>query len=422
VAAAEEGDAMIRYSPTPLEPPKVAIRMAIRGLASNRLRALLTMLGVIIGVGAVIIAIGIGQGSRAAVSESIQKLGTNVLTVVPGQQKKGQISFGFGSRSTLKYEDAEAILKGAPSVAAVDPEVNGNAQVKYKSKNTNTTISGVSSVYPSTGNHAIKSGRFFTAIEQKALRQVVVLGSTIAEDLFDKESPVGKTIRIGGHNYHVIGVFKKKGGMGFRSPDDAVYVPVTCAMKRLFGKDSVQNIVCQAKSFDQMKKAQAEITAVLKKQHRIAAGADADFMIMSQADLAESQNAQQDTFTSLITCLAIVSLAVGGIGIMNIMLVSVTERTREIGVRKAIGARRRDVLYQFLFEAMFMSLVGGLLGVIFGVLGAKFVGLANNWTIVIQPMSIVLSFGFSAVVGVFFGFYPALKASRLRPVEALRFE
>jgi putative ABC transport system permease protein len=407
---------------TSIEALAVAVKMAGRGLSANRLRALLTMLGVIIGVGAVIVAIGIGQGSRAAVTESIQKLGTNVLTVLPGQQKKGQISFGFGSRSTLKYGDAAAILSGAPHVAAVDPQVNGQAQVKYKNKNTNTTVNGVGVAYPTTANHALKVGRFFTEQELKALRQVAVLGYTTAEDLFDKESPVGKTIRVAGQNYHVIGVLKKKGGMGFRSPDDGVYIPVTCAMRRLFGKDSLGNLVCQAKTFDDMKVAQEEIETVLNRRHRIAPGADPDFMILNQADLAESQSAQQDTFGSLITCLAIVSLAVGGIGIMNIMLVSVTERTREIGVRKAVGARRRDVLYQFLFEAMFLSLVGGLLGVFAGVAGASFVGMANNWTIVVQPSAVLLAFGFSAVVGVFFGFYPALKASRLRPVEALRFE
>jgi putative ABC transport system permease protein len=400
----------------------VAMQMAGRGLSTNRLRALLTMLGVIIGVGAVIVAVGIGQGSRAAVAASIEKLGTNVLTIVPGQQKKGQISFGFGSRSTLKYDDAAAILKGAPDVIAVSPEVDGSEQVKYKDKNTSTTVNGVGVAYPTTGNHAVHVGRFFSDSELDAYSQVVVLGDTTAKDLFDRESPVGKTIRVAGQNYHVIGVLKKKGGMGFRSPDDGVYIPVTCAMRRMFGKESVQNIVCQARSFAVMNRAQTEIERVLKRKHRIADNGDADFMIFNQADLAESQNAQQDTFTSLITCLAIVSLAVGGIGIMNIMLVSVTERTREIGVCRAVGARRGDVLCQFLFEAMFLSLVGGFIGVVAGILGARFVGIANKWTIVLQPSSIFLAFGFSAVVGIFFGFYPALKASRLRPVEALRYE
>jgi putative ABC transport system permease protein len=400
----------------------VSVIMALRGLSANKLRSFLTMLGVIIGVGAVIIAIAIGQGSREAVAASLQRLGTNVLTVFPGQQRQGQVSFGFGSVNSMKLEDAPAILKECPAIVRVSPQVNKSAQVKYKDKNTNTTIYGQGPDYPLISNHPLQSGRFFTAEEMRSYRRVAVLGSSAWTTLFDQESPIGKTIRIAGQSFIVIGLLKSKGGQGFRNPDDGVYVPVTTAMRRLFGMLNIQGITCQARSEALMTTAQTEIDAALRKRHKIADGGNPDWIIFNQADLAQTQNEQQDTFSSLITYLAIVSLLVGGIGIMNIMLVSVTERTREIGVRKAIGAKRRNILAQFLLEALFLSLVGGLLGVAFGVYGSMFVGSVNNWTIVLAPQASLLAFSFSAVIGVFFGFYPALKASKLNPIEALRYE
>lgn len=400
----------------------VTLLMAFRGLASNKLRSFLTMLGVIIGVGAVIIAIAIGQGSREAVAESIQRLGTNVLTVFPGQQRRGGISFGFGSQNTLTLEDARAILRECPSVARVSPGVNRPAQVKYKNRNTQVTISGTGEHYPIISNHPVAEGRYFTEAEVKQLRRVAVLGSTTAKDLFDQQSPVGKSIRINGTAYQVVGLLKEKGGQGFRNPDDMVYVPVTTAMRRLFGMENVGNITMQARAASLMIKAQEEADAVLRRRHKIPAGGTADFIIFSQADLVETQNEQQNTFSALITYLAVVSLLVGGIGIMNIMLVSVTERTREIGIRKAIGAKRRNILTQFLLEAMALSLVGGLIGVVFGVVGSNLVAEANNWKVIVSTPTIVLAYGFSALVGVFFGFYPALKASNLNPIEALRYE
>jgi putative ABC transport system permease protein len=396
--------------------------MALRGLTANKLRSFLTMLGVIIGVGAVIIAIGIGQGSREAVAESMQKLGTNVLTVFPGQQRSGGIAFGAGSVNTMKLEDGEAILKGCPSIVRVSPSVNRSAQVKYADKNTNTAINGTSEDYPLISNHPIQDGRYFTAQEVKTLRRVAVVGSATAKDLFDRQNPVGKTISVKGTSFLVVGLLKEKGGMGFRNPDDGVYVPVTTAMRRLFGLDNVQTITCQAKNESLMAKAQDEIDAVLRKRHKIPSNGQADFRMFNQADMMTAQNDQQDTFSSLIGGMAIVSLMVGGIGIMNIMLVSVTERTREIGVRKAIGAKRRNILAQFLLEALFLSLVGGLLGVAFGLGGAAFVQSVKNWKVDVAFETVMLAFSFSAVVGIFFGFYPALKASKLNPIEALRYE
>lgn len=399
----------------------ISLMMAMRGVSANKLRAFLTTLGIIIGVGAVIVAIGIGEGSKAAVAASLRSLGTNTLTVMPGQQRAGAISMGFGSKSTLTLEDAEAILKQCKSVAMVAPQVSQAAQVKAGNKNDNVTVYGVGVNYQQVNSHRIEKGRFFSDEENKRRGRVLVLGSTTAEDLYGTANPVGKSIRVAGQKFQVIGVLKKKGGVGPRNPDSGVYVPLMTAMKRLFGLENVQNITAQAKSSDVMSAAQSEITALLRKRHKLTSATN-DFILFNQADLMQAQNEQQSTFTSLITCLAIVSLGVGGIGIMNIMLVSVTERTREIGVRKAIGARRRDVLAQFIFEALFLSSLGGILGVATGYAGAALVSKTNGWSVSIAPGTVIMAFGFSAVVGVFFGFYPALKASKLRPIEALRYE
>ncbi|HEY3328716.1 MAG TPA: ABC transporter permease [Capsulimonadaceae bacterium] len=400
----------------------VNFTMALRGVGANKLRAFLTVLGVVIGVAAVIVAVAIGQGSRAAVAESLKRLGTNTLTVLSGQMRSGGIGLGAASMVSLKLADADMLLKQCPSLLSASPQVSGSAQIKYKDANTNTTVSGTGLDYPSIANHNIASGRFYTAKELKSYARVVVLGSTAATNIFGQQTPVGKHIRVAGQSFLVIGLLKTKGGMGFRNPDDGVYVPVTTAMRRLFGVQNIREINCQARSESEMKSAQDEIRTALRKAHRLSDTQDDDFTIMNQADLQEAQNQQQDTFASLITYLAVVSLLVGGIGIMNIMLVSVTERTREIGVRKAIGAKRRDILLQFLIEALLLSLVGGLLGVAFGVIGAKLVALKNGWNIVLAPETLLLSFSFSAFVGIFFGFYPALKASKLHPIDALRYE
>ncbi|HWD41055.1 MAG TPA: ABC transporter permease [Fimbriimonas sp.] len=415
-------------SPAPSRPPTqtvaslwIGFQVATKGVRANKLRSFLTILGVIIGVGAVIVAIAIGQGSREAVTASIQRLGTNVLTVFPGQQRTGAVGMGFGSSQTLTLADGDAILQGCPSIVRVDPQVSRNVQFKHENKNENAQVNGVGIDYPLVSNHPIASGRFFTSAEDRARERLAVVGSTLATNLFGTDDPVGQTIQVSGQNFRVIGLLSSKGGQGFRNPDDSVYIPVRTAMYRLFGIQYVQNLTCQARSMDLMERAENEIGNLLLKRHRVSL-ANPDFMIFNQADLAAAQNEQQDTFSALITYLAVVSLGVGGIGIMNIMLVSVTERTHEIGIRKAVGARRRDVLTQFMLEALMLSAIGGLLGVLVGISGATIVGKANGWTVSIQPQTVLLAFSFSAFVGVFFGFYPAFKASKLHPIEALRYE
>jgi putative ABC transport system permease protein len=400
----------------------VNLTMALRGLGANKLRAFLTMLGVIIGVGAVIIAISIGQGSREAVAASLQRLGTNVLTIFPGQQRNGGISFGFGSTQDMTLDDAKAMLAKCPALAHVAPQVNRNAQVVYKDHNMSTTIYGTGEFYPIISNHPIQQGAFFRAGDINTYNRVAALGSDVAQTLFGQQSPVGKTIQINGQNFKVIALMQPKGGQGFRNPDDGVYVPVTTAMRRLFGMIYVQNITTQARSDALMQTAEQEITDVLRQTHHLSDSQDNDFIIFNQEDVVQTAQQQQDTFAALIAYLAIVSLLVGGIGIMNIMLVSVTERTREIGVRKAIGAKRTDILTQFLLEALLLSLVGGLLGVAFGVGGAYLIQAQNGWTIELAPQMVLMAFSFSAFVGIFFGFYPAFKASNLNPIEALRYE
>jgi ABC-type antimicrobial peptide transport system permease subunit len=398
----------------------ISLKMALHGIGANKLRAFLTTLGVIIGVGAVIIAIGIGQGSKTAVADSLRQLGTNTLTIMPAERESGGI--GHGTTNTLKMDDAEAILKQCTTIMKICPEVSTTAQVKYQNKNSNVSIDGEGADYPTINNHLAQSGRFFTEQENKSLRSYAVLGSSAATTLFGQTQPVGKSIRIQGKQFMVIGVLKSKGGMGFRNPDEDVYVPVKTAMERLLGITYIQRITCQARSEVVMNRAEDEIDHLMRKRHRLGANADNDFRIMNQADVTEALNSQQATFGSLITYLAIVSLMVGGIGIMNIMLVSVTERTREIGVRKAIGAKQHDILLQFMLEALLLSLVGGVLGLLFGIGGAMAVQIEKGWTIVIAPQTLILAFGFSAVVGVFFGLYPAYKASQLNPIEALRYE
>ena len=402
-----------------------SLTSAFRGLAANKLRSFLTTLGVIFGVAAVIVAVALGQGSRDASMRRFQKLGTTTMTVIPGRQNKGGVT--FGSVSTLKLRDVLAILKNCPSVRHVSPEKGQNFQVKHGNKNVDPSVFGCGPDEIKIRHYELREGRFFTEDENKRNQSVCVLGNGAFKDLFGSGTCAGQSILIKGHKFKVLGSLVERGGGGFINEDDRVYVPIFTGMRQLFGgtdPTSVSTLSVEGRSEAVMQRAQDEVAAALRKSHALSDNKQNDFIIFNAGTQAQASSEQAADFEQLINCLAAVALLVGGIGIMNIMLVSVTERTREIGVRKAVGAKRRDILLQFLMEALFLSLTGGLIGVVFGIaftlFGLPAVKPAWETTLTVAP--IVIAFSFSALVGIFFGFYPAWKASMLNPIEALRYE
>lgn len=394
---------------------------AIRGLLANKLRSILTMLGVIIGVGAIITTTAIGEGAKADITERIQTLGANILAVRPGQDRfRGRGS--ADSRKSLTVEDIAMLQERGKSFGYVTPELSNRAQVKYLNRNTNTTIVGTSPEYLVTANFTVEKGSFFTAHDIRYRQRVCVLGKTVADALFGQTEPVGKTVKIRNIGFHVLGVMKEKGASGWRNPDDQVFIPYSTAMKRVFGAEYLSSISIQANDENLLQTAETEVTELLRKQHKIAANKELDFHVRNQAEFMETLEESSQTFTNMILGIAVVSLVVGGIGIMNIMLVSVTERTKEIGLRKAVGAQRTDILFQFLVESTTLALVGGLVGVGVGIIGAEAVPSLWGWRTEVSVVYGVLSFVVSALVGVFFGAYPAWKAAKLHPIDALRHE
>jgi macrolide transport system ATP-binding/permease protein len=399
-----------------------SLSMAVSSIFSNKLRSFLTMLGIIVGVSAVITMIAIGQGAGAQITERISQLGANLLMVRPGASQRGPARSASGSRTSLTYADAQAIADECPSVAKVDAEYSRNAQVVYGNKNTNTTINGVTPSYPEVRNFPVEQGFFLTEEDNRIMSRVAVLGKTVVQDLFGEENPIGEYIKIRRGNFQVIGVMSEKGGSGWRDEDDIIFVPLKTAQKRLFGVDFVSTINVEAKNENVMDKASAEIASLLHERHNIREDQEDDFNIRSQAEILSTMQETSNTFTMLLASVAVVSLIVGGIGIMNIMFVSVTERTREIGIRKAIGAQRRDILSQFLIEAVIVSLTGGAFGILAGILASELVSKYAGWSTIITPTSVLLSFSFAFAVGLFFGFYPARKGALLKPIDALRYE
>jgi len=401
----------------------VIIKVAFRALRRNKMRTILTMLGIIIGVGAVIAMVGIGNGAKAQVQARIAALGQNVIQVFAGNINRGGVRSGYGGAGTLTIEDALAMEREVPGVSAVSPEVRSGAQVMAGNNNWSTSVMGESVDYLTIRQWDLDDGVMFSDTDVRAAAKVCILGKTVADNLFPDEDPIGKVIRIRNVPMKVLGVLKPKGASMYGSDqDDVIIVPYTTCMKRFAGVTMLRSILAQAGSADQINDVQDGITNLLRQRHRIQAGHDDDFMIRNQQEIAETQTAAMDTMTALLAGVAIISLIVGGIGIMNIMLVSVTERTREIGIRMAVGARGRDILLQFLIEAVALSSTGGALGIMSGIIGAQLITFFQHWPTLISPDSIVLAFAFSAAVGIFFGFYPARKASQLDPIDALRYE
>ena len=401
---------------------KENLLVSVFSIFSNKLRSFLTMLGIVVGVAAVITMIAIGQGASVQITQRISQMGANLLMVRPGAERMGPARGASGSVTSLKYEDAQAIAEQCPSIAKVDASYSRNAQVVYGNKNTNTNINGVTPNFPGVNNFPIGKGSFITENDNRLMRRVAVLGKTVVKDLFGGEDPTGQYIKIKRSNFQVIGVMSEKGGSGFRDQDDVIFIPLKTAQKRLFGVDYVSVINVQAKSQDVMEKAPIEISRLLRERHRLRTSEADDFHVDSQADILSTVQETGKTFTMLLAGIAIVSLVVGGSGIMNIMFVSVTERTREIGIRKAIGAQKRDILGQFLVEAIIVSLSGGLIGIVLGILASRFASQFGGWSTVVTSASVLLSFSFAFGVGLFFGFYPARKAALLNPIDALRYE
>ena len=396
---------------------------SFRALQRNKMRSFLTMLGIIIGVAAVIAMLAIGQGAQFSVEQQISSLGTNVLIVFPGSQNTGGIRGGAGSNTTLTEDDCIAIQRECPAVALLSPGTRAGGQVIAGNLNWATQIEGTGSDYLEIRKWGIEYGDFYTDQDIKAASKVCVLGQTVANALFPDASPVGQTIRIRNVPCKVLGVLTKKGQNALgQDQDDIILAPWTTVKRRLTWFPYLRQILVSATSPSNIPVAQQQITELLRMRHRIAPYDPDDFTIRNQADLATAATATTQILTILLASIASVSLLVGGIGIMNIMLVSVTERTREIGIRMSVGARSRDILTQFLIEALVLSLMGGTTGIVLGVSGSSAISSLAKWPTIITFFSIILSFGFSIAIGIFFGFYPARKAAMLNPIDALRYE
>jgi putative ABC transport system permease protein len=389
------------------------------------MRAILTMLGIIIGVGAVIAMVSIGQGAQASVQAQIESIGTNLLFVSAGAQNVGGVRSGTGDTgtNTLTVDDLDAIKREVPSVAMVTPTVNSRTQLVVGNMNWNTQLQGVSEQYPDVRKWTIQSGTFFTDADVRTAARVIVIGQTIADNLFPGTDPVGQTLRVANLPFRVSGVMVRKGqDQQGRDQDDIAFAPYTTVQKKVLGSPRLQVAYASAISQDATYTAQEQITDLLRQRHKLGSNEPNDFTVRNMTDIAEAANETNNTMTLLLACIASVSLLVGGIGIMNIMLVSVTERTREIGIRMAIGARSSAVRSQFLIESIVLSLTGGFIGIVLGVAVSASIPKLLGWPTLISGLAIIGSVIFSAAVGIFFGYYPARKAAGLDPIEALRYE
>lgn len=397
---------------------------SIQTLTINKLRTGLAMLGIVIGISSVIALVSLGQASQQAVQSQIQSLGSNLLTVSPGSQNSAGVRQAAGSNTTLTYEDAQA-LETSPQVTdvqAVSPELSRRGQATANGSNTNTQVIGVTNAYMLAHNVTMSEGTFISAQDNAGLSKVAVIGPQVASDLFSSSDPIGQTIRVERLAFRVIGVTQSKGGSGFQNQDDTIFIPLLTAQKQLFGVNYVSSIALAAKSQAVMTDAENQVGYVLLAKHKLSDATQADFSILSQADIAGAASSVTGTFTTLLSGVAAISLLVGGIGIMNIMLVTVTERTREIGLRKALGAKKRIIITQFLIEAFMLTIIGGVFGMLLGI-GISFIlALFMKLPFVLSGFSILLAIGVSGSIGILFGWYPAQKAANLSPIEALRYE
>jgi putative ABC transport system permease protein len=405
-----------------------SIRIALRALRVNKLRSTLTMLGIIIGVAAVITMIAVGAGAQARVEDQIRGLGTNLIILFPGSVTSGGVRMGAGSRSTLTEDDAYAIQREVRGVQAAAPTLRGTGQVVAGNNNWSTVFYGVTPEYFEARNWVVATGKIFDASDLTGSGKVALLGETVARSLFGDLDPIGQVIRIRKVPFTVIGTLERKGqNLLGQDQDDVILMPISTARNRVLGggaarQRTVGSVSIKVRDGEDMTEVDGEIRSLLRQRHRLQPGAEDDFMLRNLSEVLQAREESSRIMTLLLAAIASVSLLVGGIGIMNIMLVSVTERTREIGLRMAVGARGRDILTQFLVEAVTLALIGGLLGIVLGVGGSYAVGHLAEWRTELNVQAIVLAAGFAGAVGVFFGFYPARKASRLLPIEALRYE
>lgn len=397
--------------------------IALRALRRNKMRSMLTALGIIIGVASVVAMVAVGNGAQERITSQVAALGQNLLTVMAGSRKSGGVQSGLGSASAITLADAEAIGREVPDVAAISPEVSSTAQAIANGRNWSTSIVGESPDYLKIRDWKLASGSMFTDREVRTAAKVAVIGSKTANELFGPLDPVGQSVRIKNIPFTIIGVLESKGaGMGGANQDDRIIIPYTTAMKRITGDRYLRSVNVQIRSSDRMEVAQQQITSLLRQRHRLTSGQSDDFNIFNQKEIADTVNSISTVITLLLGSIAGISLVVGGIGIMNIMLVSVTERTREIGIRIAVGAQPGNIRLQFLIEAVTLSLLGGLIGVLAGIGASKLVSVFASFNAVVSVGSIILAFGVSSVIGIFFGFYPAHKAAGLNPIDALRYE
>ena len=401
----------------------MAIRIAHRALRRNALRSALTMLGVIIGVAAVIAMLAIGQGAQEAIRAQVASLGSHTLVIQPGSMTQSGMRYGWGSRSTLRTVDVQAILNECPAVAYATPLLRGGFQVVYTNQNWPTTVQGTGIEYPTIREWALASGEWFSSQEIDAASNVAVLGETARAMLFGSVDPVGQIIQVGNKPFRVMGVLEPKGQSAWgQDQDDIIFVPITTMQKKLSRWSGIHNILAAAGSNDILPQAIEQVTALLRQRHRLQPWQENDFSVLPLADMAAVEEESTRVMTLLLGSIASISLLVGGIGIMNIMLVSVTERTREIGIRLAVGAKQKDILWQFLVEALTLSLSGGVVGIGLGLAGSQIVSTTAGWPLLISWSAMALAFAFSGAVGVFFGFYPARKAAQLDPIQALKYE